>query len=69
MALEGLEPLLWLGPSKYFVKSLVAVYEGMPEKRKKFDYKDIITKICIAKQMSKNRGDFNDYSLFTNSMF
>ena len=35
MAHEGLEPLLWLGPSKYFVKSLVAVYEGMPEKRKK----------------------------------
>ena len=35
MALEELEPLLWLGPSKYFVKSLVAVYEGMPEKRKK----------------------------------
>ena len=33
MALEGLEPLLWLGPSKYFVKSLVAVYEGMPEKK------------------------------------
>ena len=31
MAHEGLEPLLWLGPSKYFVKSLVAVYEGMPE--------------------------------------
>ena len=49
MAHEGLEPLLWLGPSKYFVKSLVAVYEGMPEKRKKFDYKDIISKISIAK--------------------
>ena len=38
MALEGLEPLLWLGPSKYFVKSLVAVYEGMPEKRKNIKY-------------------------------